>query len=111
MFNKKIMKEFLNRLFGGSSVDYKELIDKGAIILDVRTPSEYRSGHIKNAQNIPLGELSGKLRFIENEVPIITCCRSGMRSASAKSILLQNGFTEVFNGGGWESLNKKIELN
>jgi rhodanese-related sulfurtransferase len=40
--------------------------------------------------------------------PIITCCASGMRSASAKSILQSNGFTQVYNGGGWSSLQNKI---
>ncbi|HEY4629318.1 MAG TPA: rhodanese-like domain-containing protein, partial [Flavobacterium sp.] len=40
--------------------------------------------------------------------PIITCCASGMRSASAKSILKSSGFTKVYNGGGWSSLKNKI---
>ena len=40
--------------------------------------------------------------------PIITCCASGMRSASAKSILKSNGFSQVYNGGGWSSLRNKI---
>ncbi|MBP8067673.1 MAG: rhodanese-like domain-containing protein [Pedobacter sp.] len=39
---------------------------------------------------------------------IITCCASGMRSASAKSILKSSGYAEVHNGGGWSSLQSKI---
>jgi rhodanese-related sulfurtransferase len=48
----------------------------------------------------------GKLK--DKNKPIITCCASGMRSASAKSILVANGFTQVHNGGGWNSLQNKI---
>jgi rhodanese-related sulfurtransferase len=40
--------------------------------------------------------------------PIIACCASGMRSASAKSILQSNGFSNVYNGGSWMSLNNKL---
>ncbi|MFN6083407.1 MAG: rhodanese-like domain-containing protein, partial [Fluviicola sp.] len=39
---------------------------------------------------------------------IITCCASGMRSASAKSLLKSSGYAEVHNGGGWMSLRNKI---
>jgi len=48
------------------------------------------------------------LSKLKKDKPIITCCASGMRSASAKSILKSNGFTEVHNGGGWSSLQNKI---
>lgn len=101
---------FLRKLFGlGPSVDYKELMDNGATIIDVRTPGEFSQGHIKGSLNIPLDALSSKLNKLKDKnKPIITCCASGMRSASAKGILKSNGYTEVHNGGGWSSLNNKI---
>ena len=81
---------------------------EGAIILDVRSKGEYQGGHIKGSINIPVDTLKKNLSKLKKDSPIITCCASGMRSASAKSILKSNGFTEVHNGGGWSSLQNKI---
>lgn len=92
----------------GPKVDYKELVKNGAQIIDVRTRGEYASGHVKGSVNIPLNELSASITKIKKNVPIITCCASGMRSASAKSTLSSLGFKEVYNGGGWMSLNGKV---
>lgn len=97
-----------NMLGLGPTADYKELMSKDAQIVDVRTRGEYSSGHIKGSINIPLNELNTHLKKLKKDKPIITCCASGMRSASAKTTLLSNGFTEVYNGGGWMSLNGKI---
>lgn len=91
-----------------SKVDYKELVKNGAQIIDVRSTGEYASGHVKGSINLPLNELSANVNKINKNVPIITCCASGIRSASAKSTLLSLGFKEVYNGGGWMSLNGKI---
>jgi len=55
-----------------------------------------------------LQSLSDSLSRIRKDKPVITCCASGMRSASAKSILKSNGYAEVYNGGGWMSLQNKI---
>ena len=92
----------------GPNVDFKELMQNGAQIIDVRTKSEYQQGHVKGSINIPLNNLSNHYSKLKKDKPIITCCASGMRSASAKSILKSNGFTEVHNGGGWMSLQNKI---
>lgn len=94
---------------GGPSVDFKALIRDGASIIDVRTPSEFNSGHIKKSVNIPLQDLNTHISKIKKNAPVITCCASGMRSASAKRILKSKGFAEVYNGGGWSSLERKIE--
>lgn len=99
----------IKRLLGlGPKTDYKELMKKGAQIIDVRTSGEFHSGHIKGSVNIPLQQLSANIKKIKKDKPIITCCASGMRSASAKSILKSNGFAEVYNGGGWASLQQKL---
>ncbi len=103
------MLDFLKKIFGTSiKVDYKELMMKGAQIIDVRTPEEFVSGHIKGSVNIPLQVLEKKISTIKKDKPIITCCASGMRSGSAKRILLANGYTDVYNGGGWFVLQNNI---
>jgi len=97
----------LKQLFGmGPSVDYKELIAQGAVILDVRSPGEFSSGHARGAINVPLGTISGYAQKQKNkDQVIITCCASGMRSASAKSALTSAGFKNVYNGGPWSNVN------
>ena len=102
------MFEFIKKLFGGTSVDYAALVKEGAQIIDVRTSGEFASGHIKGSINIPLQVLGNNLAKIKKDKPVITCCASGMRSASAKSLLLSKGYTTVYNGGGWSSLNRKL---
>jgi rhodanese-related sulfurtransferase len=92
----------------GKSADFAQLVKDGAVILDVRTPVEYAGGHIEGSKNIPLQSIQQNLSKIPKDKVIITCCASGMRSGSAKSILLSNGFKEVHNGGGWMSLKGKI---
>lgn len=103
------MINILKKIFGlGPKVDYADLVKQGAVILDVRSPGEYKQGHIKGSINAPLNELNSHITKIKKEKTIITCCASGMRSASAKSILKSNGFNTVYNGGGWSSLQNKI---
>ena len=101
------MIDFIKKLFSKNKVDYKALVENGAQIIDVRTPAEYSSGSIRNSKNIPLQQLVSEMKKLDLKKPIITCCASGMRSASAKAILKQNGF-EVYNGGGWNALQKKL---
>lgn len=99
----------LKKLFGiGPKTDFAELVAQGAQIIDVRTKQEYASGHIKGSKNIPLQALSHNLKKVDPKKPVITCCASGMRSATAKSMLKSSGYSEVYNGGGWMSLNTKI---
>ena len=86
----------------------KEYIEKDAIIIDVRTIEEFSSGHISNSINIPLDIILDKIDTIKNmNKAIIACCRSGMRSGQATTILSQHGI-DVINGGGWEDLNTKL---
>jgi len=93
-----------NLLGIGPKVNITELIANGAMILDVRTELEFAAGHARNAKNIPLQVLRQKINMFPKDTAIITCCASGMRSAAAKNILLENGFTRVYNGGSWSSL-------
>lgn len=102
------MLSFIKNLFGPGT-DYKELMAKGALIIDVRSPGEFSGGHIKGAQNIPvdkIGNHADKLK--KTGKPIITCCASGMRSGVAAGVLKQNGI-EAYNGGAWNLLRSKIK--
>jgi rhodanese-related sulfurtransferase len=84
-------------------------LQEGAIILDVRSKGEFEGGHIKGALNIPVDQLRNNFSKLKDKnKSIITCCASGMRSASAKSILISGGYKSVFNGGGWNSLQNKL---
>lgn len=104
------MFDSIKKLFGfGPSVNYADLVKQGAIILDVRSKAEYSGGHINGSINISVDTLSSNLSKLKDKnKTIITCCASGMRSASAKSILKSNGYTNVYNGGGWSNLKNKI---
>jgi phage shock protein E len=103
------MLDAIKNLFGMDKTDYAALLKEGAVILDVRTKSEYEGGHIKNSLNIPVDQLQKNLsKLKDKDKTIITCCASGMRSTSAKSILQNNGYKNVHNGGGWMRLNNKL---
>lgn len=81
----------------------------GAVLLDVRTPQEYREGHIPGSKNTPLSTLerSNPLHFQKN-TPLFVYCRSGSRSRQASSLLKQMGYTNVQNAGGILFYNGKI---
>lgn len=103
------MIQFLKKLFVGTPTpNYAELVKNGAQIIDVRSKQEYAGGSVRGSINIPLNELQANLKKIKKDKPVITCCASGMRSSSARGILKSNGFAEVYNGGGWMSLNSKL---
>lgn len=94
--------------FGGKSESVAEFIEKGAVIIDVRTPGEFQGGHIKGSKNITLDTISSKINEIKKlNKPVIACCASGMRSSQATSILKSNGI-DAMNGGGWNSLQNKL---
>ena len=77
-------------------------------ILDVRTPKEFKQGHIKNAINFPLGIInSDSLKKLNKELNYITYCAHGIRSVKASKILKENGF-KVTNGGSIKDLQKLI---
>lgn len=98
-------------LFGGgpSSAELKEVINKNAFLVDVRTPGEFAGGSVPGAVNIPLDRLPAQLVKFKGKESIVVFCRSGMRSAQAKTILEQNGFKNVVNGGTWEKVNQLLK--
>jgi phage shock protein E len=97
----------IKKLFGiGPSANFKELVQAGAVIWDVRSPAEFKGGHAHGAINVPLDKLNEYAQKQKNkEQTIITCCASGMRSANAKGVLERAGFSHVYNGGPWSKVN------
>lgn len=78
----------------------RELVANGALLLDVRTPDEFREHHLDGAVNIPVQELAGRVRELGIKArPIVVYCRSGARSAAAASLLKAAGY-EVLDVGG-----------
>jgi rhodanese-related sulfurtransferase len=102
------MIDMIKSMLGmGPKVDMAQLIANGAVILDVRTKGEYLSGHAKGSVNVPLDQLQGYVKKLKSkDQAIITCCASGMRSASARNTLKAQGFTNVHNAGPWTALNR-----
>lgn len=95
-------------LFGNKTEKIQDYLSRDAIIIDVRTKGEYNGGAIPGSKNIPLQTIGSKLKTIKSwNKPVIACCASGARSASATAILKQNGI-EALNGGSWHSLYRKI---
>lgn len=70
------------------------------LLIDVRTPEEFASGHIDGAVNIPVDALQSRLNEVPDDQPIVVYCRSGNRSATASQILSQAGYTHIYDLGG-----------
>jgi phage shock protein E len=79
----------------------RALVDGGAKLVDVRTSAEHAAGHIQGSVHIPLGELADRTGELgDKSAPLVVYCASGMRSATAKGILVRAGFTQVHDLGG-----------
>ena len=104
-----VMLGIFKNLFGqNDNTELKEVLTDNAYLVDVRTPSEFASGSVKGAVNIPLDKISGQLSKFKGKKNIVVFCRSGNRSSQAKSILEKNGFDNVVNGGTWQNVNSAI---
>lgn len=93
-------------IFGGNSNNDNlgTLVNDGAFLVDVRTPGEFAEGNVKGSVNIPLDQVQNQLAKFKAKENIVVFCRSGNRSGQAKSILEQNGFNNVTNGGTWQDI-------
>jgi phage shock protein E len=88
--------------FVSAEVARKQLAE-GAVVIDVRSPEEFRSGHVPNAVNIPLGELRESLprRVKDKSQVLLLHCLSGGRSGIAKQQIIGMGYQNVFNLGSY----------
>ncbi|HEX7846372.1 MAG TPA: rhodanese-like domain-containing protein [Chitinophagaceae bacterium] len=96
----------LSFLFGDK---IKTALRNGAAIIDVRTVHEYDQGRIRGSINIPSDRIPASIQRIRDiGKPIILVCNSGSRSSNAFRFLKQNGIKQVYYGGNWENVLKKI---
>ncbi|WP_080779168.1 rhodanese-like domain-containing protein [Chryseobacterium phocaeense] len=86
----------------------EKLIRKGAVILDVRTESEFKTGHIEGSVNMSLGTIRERYIELDSAKTYITVCSHGLRSVKAEHILKDRGFKHVYNGGAWSDLEEVI---
>ena len=78
-------------------------------IIDVRSPEEYKSGHVEKSINIPLQEIKNQLDEIKKFAqPIILCCASGNRSGQATDFLTRQGIA-CENGGAWTDVKRELK--
>lgn len=83
---------------------------ENAVLLDVRTPQEYREGHIPGSKNVPLQTLDKVRSVVENkDAELFVYCYSGARSKQATVVLGQMGYTNVQNIGGIAGYHGKVE--
>ncbi|MGB1172761.1 MAG: thiosulfate sulfurtransferase GlpE [Marinobacterium sp.] len=83
--------------------DALELIEKGAIVADIRDGQNFANNHIKGAVNLSNDNLQEFIDSNEFDAPILVCCYHGMSSQSAAAFLCERGFEEVYSiDGGFE---------
>lgn len=83
----------------------KSWLDGKALVVDVRTPSEFASGHHPRAINVPVDQVQSRIgEFGDKSQPVVVYCHSGSRSSRAKQVLESVGFTQVTNAGGFRDL-------
>lgn len=112
--------EFLRKILGMDlpqidsntyKADYFQ--QRNHMLIDVRTPAEYKSGHIGGAKNIPLNTLANKMKNIPKDKPVVIVCQTGSRSASATRQLMAAGYDNVTNLSGgtlrWRMSGNPVE--
>jgi rhodanese-related sulfurtransferase len=99
---------------GGLSVGPTEavqLMNQGALVLDVRSRDQYDAGHVIDARNVPSADLSLSVETLKKyrEKPVLTCCETGMTASAAARTLREQGFSKVasLRGGlqAWRAEN------
>lgn len=96
--------------------DFETLLnnDPSVQLVDVRTPTEYQSGHIAGAKNINIhdADFAQQISTLDKTKPVLVYCARGGRSASAAEQLLKSGFQTVHDldggMGAWKAAGKKV---
>jgi rhodanese-related sulfurtransferase len=98
------MSRWLRSLFPArpkaSPEQARQLLDEGAILVDVREDAEWRAGHAPGARHIPLSRLPGRIKDLAPQRTVVTVCRSGHRSAAAAALLARQGRDVINLSGG-----------
>lgn len=101
----RLLNLFINK---NMSNEIKQYIEKGAVVLDVRTIQEWNEGHSEGAKHIVLNTIPEHVEEIKSwDKPVIAVCRSGGRSGQATEFLSTQGI-DVINGGPWQNVDKHL---
>ena len=97
---------------GCCSTESKISMEANAVLLDVRTPEEHKSGYLEGAVLLPLAELESKIssKVADKNTPVYIYCRSGRRAGTAVETLKAMGYTDLHNLGGLKDAQKKLNL-
>ena len=88
--------------------EIKKYLEKGAVVLDVRTQQEWDEGHTEGAEHIVLTLIPSEIDKIKSwNKSVIAVCRSGGRSGQATDFLKSNG-VDIINGGPWQNVDKYV---
>lgn len=84
----------------------QQIVEDGAVVIDVRTPEEFASGHVADARNIDVqaDSFRAEVDELDREATYVLYCRSGARADAAGQLMREMGFTDVVNAGGFEDL-------
>ena len=88
--------------------EIKEYLEKGAVVLDVRTIEEWNVGHSEGAQFITLSTIAARVDEVKSwNKPVIAVCKSGGRSGQATQFLQRHGI-DIINGGPWQNVDQYL---
>ena len=93
----------LTSIFKQETMDYREKINNGAVVVDVRSKEEFKSGNAKGSMNVPLQTIGAHVEKLKDK-EVILVCMSGGRAGSAKGLLERNGIT-AHNAGAWQNVS------
>ncbi len=79
-------------------------VEKGELVLDVRTAAEFAQEHFKGSINIPLQDLPSRFEELQSNWKLLVCCAAGVRSEAAVGFLKTKGFINLLNVGSWTQL-------
>ncbi|HJU83431.1 MAG TPA: rhodanese-like domain-containing protein [Holophagaceae bacterium] len=87
----------------------KSLLEKGALVVDVRSQMEWEAGHAEGSLLLPLQELEERYDELPRDRPLLMVCRSGARSQVAADFLRSLGYVEVHNLGPWQRTPAQLD--
>ena len=79
----------------------RQLLAKGAQLIDVRSTMEFSQGALNGAINLPVNTIQSSIESIDKSKPVLLYCRSGARSGMVQQFLISLGFKDVYNIGGY----------
>ncbi|MDX8396958.1 MAG: rhodanese-like domain-containing protein [Mariprofundaceae bacterium] len=110
---KRILAPKLSGVKKMTASDYLTQRDQPHTLLDVRSPSEWQSGHSPIAIHMPLGDVMTRMHELSKDKKLVVLCASGNRSAMAATKLAQAGFEDVYNFSGgmgaWQAAGLPIK--